>query len=139
VGAGEYYDNASGSVFGGGSDPEDSGVNAWGERTGEGGVEGVAVPMKVLQRTFPGVGKNSLRRRGRVLVRTPDGREHRLPLADLGTAERVWAREGRPVLDFTPGAAERVGGVVHRSEDGRMTGVSGLDNLSFSLYFQQEP
>jgi hypothetical protein len=55
-----------------------------------------------------------------------------LPVVDLGTAEWVWQRAGRPTLDLTEGAAKELGGQpVYQG--GKLTGLKGLDNLQFSV------
>jgi hypothetical protein len=66
------------------------------------------------------------------VVRAPNGTMRVLPVVDLGTAEWVWQRAGRPTLDLTEGAAKELGGQpVYQG--GKLTGLKGLDNLQFSV------
>ena len=120
-------------MFGGTSDPADNGLSAFGGTTGVGGKEGVAIPHDVLKATFPGKDKAWLKKNVRVAVRTADGRKAVMPVADLGTAEWVWEKNGRPTLDLTPGALKQLGGSVIYDSAGKMTGVRGIENLSFAL------
>jgi len=129
---GTFYRNARPTVFGGKSDPADNGLSAFGGTTGEGGKEGVAIPLDVLKATFPGKDKAWFAANVRAVVKTKDGRQAVLPLADLGTAEWVWQRDKRPVLDLTPGAVKALGGSVV-TKDGKLAGVAGLGDLSFAL------
>ena len=129
---GRFYQNATPTVFGGTSDPDDNGLSAFGGTTGEGGREGVAIPHDILKATFPGKDKAWFEKNVRVAVRTEDGRRAVFPVADLGTAERIWKRNGKPTLDLTPGAVAQLGGAVIR-EGGKMTGLRGIGNLSFAL------
>jgi hypothetical protein len=45
---GTFYRNARPTIFGGNNDPADNGLSAFGGTTGEGGKEGVAIPLDVL-------------------------------------------------------------------------------------------
>lgn len=56
-----------------------------------------------------------------------------MPIADLGTAERIWKKNGAPTLDLTPGAVKQLGGAVIYDDAGKMAGVKGIGNLSFAL------
>jgi hypothetical protein len=78
-----------------------------------------------------GFPKASDTRRARVIVRN-GANVAVLPIVDRGTAEWVAEREGRFVLDFTEGAARKVGGRPIK-KDGKLAGVSGLDNLDFAI------
>lgn len=130
--AGTFYRNARPTVFGGKSDPADNGLSAFGGTTGEGGKEGVAIPLDVLKATFPGKDKAWFAANVRAVVKTEDGRQAVLPIADLGTAEWVWQRDKRPVLDLTPGAVKALGGrPIYK--DGKLAGVANLGSLSFAL------
>ena len=129
---GTFYRNARPTVFGGKTDPADNGLSAFGGTTGEGGKEGVAIPLDVLKATFPGKDKAWFAANVKVAVKTEDGRQAVLPLADFGTAEWVWQRDKRPVLDLTPGAAKALGGrPIYK--DGKLAGVANLGSLSFAL------
>lgn len=129
---GTFYRNARPTIFGGKSDPADNGLSAFGGTTGAGGKEGVAIPLDVLKATFPGKDKAWMAANVRAVVKTEDGRQAVLPVADLGTAEWVWKRDGRPVLDLTEGAVKALGGrPVYKS--GKLAGISGLGTLSFAL------
>ena len=133
---GRFYQNAMPTVFGGTNDPEDNGKSAFGGTTGAGGREGVAIPHDVLKATFPGKSKAWFEKNVRVAVRTADGRKAVMPIADLGTAELVWKKNGKPTLDLTPGAVKQLGGSVIYDGAGKMTGVRGIGNLSFALTTQ---
>lgn len=129
---GVFYRNARPTIFGGTNDPADNGLSAFGGTTGEGGKEGVAIPLDVLKATFPGKDKAWFAKNVRAVVKTDDGRQAVLPLADLGTAEWVWKRDGRPVLDLTPGAVKALGGrPIYK--DGKLAGIANLGNVSFAL------
>jgi hypothetical protein len=129
---GTFYKGARATVFGGKSDPIDNGLSAFGGTTGEGGKEGVAIPLDILKATFPGKDKAWFAANVRAVVKTKDGRQAVFPLADLGTAELVWQRDKRPVLDLTEGAVKQLGGrPIYK--DGKLAGVSGLGDLSFAL------
>ena len=130
---GRFYQNAKPTVFGGTNDPADNGLSAFGGTTGAGGKEGVAIPHDVLKATFPGKDKAWFEKNVRVAVRTADGRKAVMPVADLGTAEWVWEKNGRPTLDLTPGALKQLGGSVIYDSAGKITGVRGIENLSFAL------
>jgi hypothetical protein len=126
------YQGAAATVFGGPRDPDDNGRSAFGGATGEGGKEGTAIPKALLESKFPGKDYDWLSKNVRTVVRGPDGVAHSLPVVDLGTAEWVWARNGRPTLDLTPGAAKQVGGkVIYKN--GKLSTVEGLDSLDFSV------
>lgn len=129
---GVFYREARPTVFGGKNDPADNGLSAFGGTTGAGGKEGVAIPLDVLKATFPGKDKAWFAANVRAVVKTKDGRQAVFPLADLGTAEWVWKRDGRPVLDLTPGAVKALGGSVV-TKDGKLSSVAGLGPLSFAL------
>lgn len=129
---GTYYQNARPTVFGGPDDPVDNGLSAFGGKTGKGGREGVAIPADVLRATFPGKSKKWWSENVRVHVTTTNGAEAVFPVADLGTAEWVWKRDGRPVLDLTPGAASQLGGTV-QYRNGKLSHVEGLDGLRFAI------
>ena len=119
------------TVFGGPNDPVDNGLSAFGGPTGEGGREGVAVPAKIL-RHFYGPNRADWER-VQVEATLPDGTKKVLPIADLGTAEWVWRRDGKPVMDLTPGAVEALGGDVIEGKDGTLKGVKGLKGVRFRL------
>jgi hypothetical protein len=140
---GGVYQNAGASVFGGKDDPADSGKNYRGLATGPGGVEGAAVPQKLLAAMFPknvaivngaipSAQKDWVDANVRVVVRAPNGTMKVLPVADLGTAERIWAKNGRPVLDVTDTPAKELGGQIVY-QNGVKVGLKGLDNLQFSV------
>ncbi len=130
--AGTFYRNARPTVFGGKNDPIDNGLSAFGGTTGEGGKEGVAIPLDVLKATFGDRGKEWFAANVRAVVKTEDGRQAVLPIADLGTAEHIWQKNGRPVLDLTPGAVKALGGrPIYK--DGKLAGVANLGSLSFAL------
>jgi hypothetical protein len=129
---GVFYRNARPTIFGGKNDPADNGLSAFGGTTGDGGKQGVAIPLDVLKATFPGKDKAWFAANVKVAVKTQDGRQAVLPVADLGTAEWVWKRDRRPVLDLTEGAVKALGGrPIYK--DGKLAGVSGLGSLSFAL------
>jgi hypothetical protein len=118
--AGIPYKGAVGTVFGGSRDPNDNGTSAYGGPTGTDGREGAAIPQAVLAELFPrkpGESDDERKRYEvenlRVVVRNRNGVYHTLPLADRGTAEEVWRRNGRATLDLTEGAVRRVGGLAH--------------------------
>lgn len=112
------------TVFGGSRDPADNGLSAFGGRTGPGGREGVAVPEAILRQTL---GNDRKMWEGApVEIELADGRKIVQPVADLGTAERIWRKNGGPTLDLTPGAAEALGGRVIYDSRGNMTGVGGV-------------
>ncbi len=119
------------TVFGGPNDPDDNGLSAFGGPTGPGGREGVAVPEKIL-RHFYGGDKDTWKQ-VQVEATLPDGTKQVLPIADLGTAEWVWARNGKPVMDLTEGAVEQLGGDVIYGKNGTLKGVKGLDGVKFRL------
>lgn len=129
---GGVYENAAATVFGGPNDPADNGKSAFGGATGPGGKEGVAIPQKLLAEKFPGKEKAWLAENVRTVVRAPNGAMRVLPVADLGTAEWVWQKNGRPTLDLTEGAAKSLGGEVIY-QDGKLSGIKGLDNLKFAV------
>jgi len=131
-GPGGTYQNAKATVFGGANDPADNGLSAFGGKTGAGGKEGTAIPQKLLAAKFPGKNKAWLESNVRTVVRAPNGTMKVLPVVDLGTAEWVWQRAGRPTLDLTEGAAKELGGrPIYK--DGKLRGLSGLDSLEFSV------
>lgn len=132
-GPGIPFTGAAATAFGGANDPDDNGLSAFGGKTGEGGKEGTAIPQAILAAQFPGRPKEWLAENVRTVVVGPDGVKHTMPVVDLGTAESVWQRAGRPTLDLTPGAVKRVGGKVSYTQDGKMSGVKGLDSLDFSV------
>lgn len=119
------------TVFGGSSDPDDNGLSAFGGTTGEGGREGVAVPEKLLRHFYGG--DKSMWEDAQVEATLPDGTTKILPVADLGTAEWVWKRSGKPVMDLTPGAVEALGGDVIYGRNGTLKGVSGISGVTFRL------
>lgn len=117
------WGETSATVFGGGNDPDDNGLSAFGGKTGAGGREGVAVPEKILRQMF---GDDRKKWENAVVEVETDQGTTRLPVADLGTAEFVWEREGKPTLDLTPGAVKQLGGeVIYRN--GKMAGVRGVN------------
>lgn len=126
---GVLYKDAKASVFGGKGDPEDNGKSAFGGKTGAGGKQGVAIPQALLEAKFPDKKPDWLQSNVRTVVRGPDGLFHVLPVVDLGTAESVWTKQGRPVLDLTEGAVKALGGRVL----GQQAGVAGLDKLDFAV------
>lgn len=138
---GKYYTGAKVTVFGGTNDPLDSGRNMLGEKTGRGGVEGVAIPQAILEANFGDrlSGKNTdadkrwIRDNVRVVVKTPTGQTKVLPVVDYGTAEKVWKSSGRAALDFTPGALRAIGGHATKDASGKLTGVSGVDGIDFAI------
>jgi hypothetical protein len=119
------------TVFGGPNDPADNGLSAFGGETGDGGKEGVAVPEKIL-RHFYGDNRADWER-VQVEATLPDGKKQVLPIADLGTAEWVWKRDGKPVVDLTPGAVEQLGGDVIYGKRGTLKGAKGLAGVTFRL------
>ncbi len=130
--AGESYQGAAATVFGGPDDPNDNGRSALGGKTGPGGREGSAVPKDLLSAKFPGKDKTWIAANVRTVVRDPQGVMHTLKVADFGTAEWVWKRNGRPTLDLTEGAVKELGGKVIY-QNGRLAGVKGLDALDFAV------
>lgn len=135
---GQDWGPATATVFGGQNDPEDNGLSAFGGPTGSGGREGVAIPAKVLQQTIGGT-KSDWERAG-AEVTLADGTKTVLPIADLGTAERIWERNQGPTLDLTPGAVGSLGGTVITDRNGRQTGVrlpSQIANVRVVPDFQQ--
>lgn len=135
---GQDWGPATATVFGGQNDPEDNGLSAFGGPTGSGGREGVAIPAKVLQQTIGGT-KSDWERAG-AEVTLADGTKTVLPIADLGTAERIWERNQGPTLDLTPGAVGSLGGAVITDRNGRQTGVrlpSQIANVRVVPDFQQ--
>jgi hypothetical protein len=132
---GVFYRNARPTIFGGTKDPADNGLSAFGGTTGEGGREGVAIPLDILKATFPGKDKAWFAENVRAVVKTDDGRSAVLPLADLGTAEHIWQKNGRPVLDLTPGAVKQLGGrPIYK--DGKLAGIANIGSVSFALSTQ---
>ena len=142
--AGEAYQGAAATVFGGKNDAEDNGKSALGGDTGPGGREGCAIPQDILSKSFPNhveivngsvtpEGKEWVARNVRAVVRGPDGAAHVLPVADFGTAEHVWQKNGRPTLDVTEGAAKQLGGQVVYRKGGKQEGLTGLDRLDFAV------
>lgn len=127
----DRYEGVRASVFGGKDDPVDNGLSAFGGETGKGAKEGVAIPEKIL-RAVVGGGKSRWAQT-KVRVTTPAGVTKVLPVVDLGTAEWVWEKEGGAVLDFTPGAAEALGGKVIRDRRGKLKDLQGLNGLSFEI------
>lgn len=119
------------TVFGGPNDPDDNGLSAFGGATGPSGREGVAVPEKIL-RHFYGGDKDTWEQ-VQVEATMPDGTKQVLPIADLGTAEWVWKKNGQPVMDLTEGAVEQLGGDVIYGKNGTLKGVKGLDGVKFRL------
>lgn len=130
--AGEPYTGAAATIFGGKNDPADNGRSALGGTTGPGGREGTAIPEKLLSAKFPGKDKQWISDNVRTVVRDSQGIAHVLPVADYGTAEWVWKRNGRPTLDLTEGAAKQLGGEPVY-QNGKLTGVRGIDALDFSV------
>lgn len=119
------------TVFGGAKDPVDNGLSYFGGKTGKGGREGVAIPKKILEH-FYGGGRATWEQ-ARVEATLPDGTRKVLPIADLGTAEWVWKKNGKPVMDLTPGAVEALGGKVLHNKRGHLLGVQGLEGVRFRL------
>jgi hypothetical protein len=130
---GRYYQNARPTVFGGNNDPADNGLSAFGGTTGAGGREGVAIPQNIIAATFPGKSKAWIAENVKVHVKTDAGTDAVLPVADYGTAEWVWARDKRPVLDLTPGAIQQLGGRATYTSEGKLSGVEGFKNVNFAL------
>ena len=131
--AGRYYQNARPTVFGGSNDPADNGLSAFGGTTGAGGREGVAIPQNIIAATFPGKSKAWIAENVKVHVKTDAGTDAVLPVADYGTAEWVWARDKRPVLDLTPGAIQQLGGRATYTSEGKLSGVEGFKTVNFAL------
>lgn len=131
--AGTPYRAARATVFGGPNDPNDNGKSAFGGTTGRGGKEGVAIPLAILQKTYPGKSKAWLGKNVQVRVTSSNGKTADLPLADLGTAEWVWKRDKRPVLDLTPGAVAKLGGTVRYTKSRKLSHPSGLGTVTFTL------
>lgn len=77
-----------------------------------------------------------------VVVRTADGREKPFPVvrssADDAMHDAAWQHAGRPALEFTPAAIRRMGGTVERDPHGKVRGVRGLEDISFSLTTPRE-
>lgn len=119
------------TVFGGPRDPDDNGLSAFGGKTGPGGREGVAVPEKILKHVLGDDRKKW--EAASVEATLPDGRKFTLPIADLGTAERVWKRDGQPVMDLTEGAVKTLGGSVIYDRKGNMRDVKGIKGASFRI------
>lgn len=119
------------TVFGGPNDPADNGQSAFGGKTGAGGREGVAVPEKIL-RHFYGNNPDDWAK-VQVEATLPDGTKHVLPIADLGTAEWVWRKNDKPVVDLTPGAVEKLGGDVIYGKGGTLKGAKGIAGVKFRL------
>jgi len=127
------YSGAAATVFGGPNDPADNGRSAFGGATGPGGKEGTAIPQALLSAKFPGKSKEWISENVRTVVRGPDGLFHSLPVVDLGTAEWVWNKNGRPTLDLTEGAARAIGGKPRYTAGGKLAGVDGLPSLDFAV------
>jgi hypothetical protein len=131
--AGRYYENARPTVFGGTNDPADNGLSAFGGTTGAGGREGVAIPQSILAATFPGKDKKWIADNVKVHVKTDAGTDAVLNVADYGTAESIWQRDKRPVLDLTEGAIAQLGGRATYNSHGKLSGVEGFKNVNFAL------
>lgn len=130
---GRYYENARPTVFGGSNDPADNRLSAFGGTTGAGGREGVAIPQNIIAATFPGKSKAWIAENVKVHVKTDAGTDAVLPVADYGTAEWVWQRDKRPVLDLTPGAIQQLGGRATYTSEGKLSGVEGFKTVNFAL------
>jgi hypothetical protein len=130
---GGEYKGAAATVFGGPNDPADNGESAFGGKTGKGGKEGAAIPRKLLDSKFPGKNKKWFSKNVRTVVRSGNGTAHVFPVVDLGTAEWVWQKNGRPTLDLTEGAARQAGGKPLYTKTGKLRGLEGLDNLDFAV------
>jgi len=138
------YSGAVPTGFGGKNDPEDNGLSALGGTTGKGGREGVAIPQALLESKFPdnvklgGTALTSKKSKSWVdanvrAVVWNGGVPHVLPVADFGTAQRIWKDNGRPTLDLTEGAVEKIGGKVGYDSAGKLSTVTGADDLKFSV------
>lgn len=141
---GGTYTGAIPTVFGGKKDPGDEGINYLGKPTGKGGIEGTAIPQALLHDKFPDkvtvrdgkipdAQKQWIDKNVRTVVRGPDGRMHVMPVADLGTAEKVWSDKGRPTLDLTEGAARQIGAKPTYDKNGIMRGLTGVSTVDFSV------
>jgi len=129
----QWYESARGTVFGGGSDPEDNGIGAFGFRTGTGGREGVAIPQRVMAE-LTGTNDKSVHRQYKVEVLNRDTGERAVfEIVDRGPSERIWQRAGRAVVDLTEGAVAELGGRSHKNSRGQTIRTSGIDNLSFRI------
>jgi len=124
------YSGARSSVFGGPNDAEDNGLSAFGGKTGRGAKNGVAIPEAILREV---VGDRSLWPQTKVAVSTPDGRREVFEVVDLGTSEFVWKDHGKPTLDFTEEAAEKMGGKVIYNSKGKLVSVTGIDDFEFEI------
>ena len=123
------------SVFGGENDPNDSGISAFGRKTGPGGDEGVAVPKKILKANgFP---TKASQDGAKVRVRTTldDGtiRDFTHSVVDLGPSEGIFEEKGTSVLDFTEGAIRNSGGRALKDGSGKITGVAGIKKVDFEI------
>lgn len=127
------YSGAAATVFGGPNDPADNGRSAFGGATGPGGKEGTAIPQALLSAKFPGKSKEWISENVRTVVRGPDGLFHTLPVVDLGTAEWVWNKNGRPTLDLTEGAARAIGGKPRYTAGGKLAGLDGVPSIDFAV------
>lgn len=115
------------SVFGGKNDPLDSGVNAWKEKTGPGGVEGPAIPESV----FNQLGITSEEDKKNTKVRISDGKKSKTyRVADKGPREDIFRDR---TIDVTEGVVKDFGGQVLKDERGKLSGVSGIGNLSIEV------
>jgi len=130
---GGTYTGAIPTVFGGKNDPADNGKSAFGGETGDGAKQGTAIPKALLDAKFPGKDKSWLGKNVRTVVRGADGRSHVLPVVDLGTAEWVWQKNGRPTLDLTEGAARQIGAKPTYDANGKMKGLTGVATVDFTV------
>ena len=114
---------AGASVFGGRSDPNDSGVNAWGKKTGPGGVEGIAIPDHIFESL--GITNEKDKENSKVLIRV-NGKEMMINVADKGPRRDIWENG---TADLTEGIIEQLDGTISRDARGRQTGASGIGEI----------
>jgi hypothetical protein len=102
----------------------------------------VILPGALLDATFPGKDPQWLAENAVVVVRTADGREKPFPVvrssADDAVHDAAWQHAGRPALELTPAAIRRLGGTIGRDPHGKVRGVRGLEDISFSLTTPRE-
>lgn len=110
------------SVFGG-NEPHDSGVNNFGQKTGPGGLEGIAINDELLDQA--GIPR-AQRANAKVRITTSDGREAVVGIADKGPRNPNRA-------DMTQGVIEQLGGRVILNEQGQPVGVDGIGPVNIEL------
>jgi hypothetical protein len=123
------YEKSKVSWFGGGDDPDDNGLSAWGGSNNT--VPGVAIPSKMLKAIYghdKGANGQFTDGKVRVKARLSDGTEKEMvvPIVDKGTAEWVVQRDGMK-LDLNKALAQQLGGEASASK------LGGIQNVDFEL------